>query len=320
MVAQILAAQDAAPDPQPTEPVKAPEPHESPPDPQPPAKNRAEPRSGPCIDYDQANQALFDQFCLRGGEIHLEARLAVHEHGAEARACDVAEAIEGKADVWQRRTWGRVVIGPKTTAKMLTSSASFWIGESLAGRGKIDDDRDDDRDERRRAREVNDRDRKAYIGRTHHKGQYDDDKAKRGRDRSAQIRTQKGQLKAALVHCWQHQGLTLRQIEAEKGIARSTASDAKRRDVRLLLSIAFALVRFGKLVFCTRQNPIDSSTENPLPSASEAPQRPESVHRLRCRAKNAAHKLQLWLNLCHDRPGHRYRSGQHFEDEALYSP
>ena len=82
-----------------------PHPHESPTQPQL-QKAAHKPQRPDGLDYLAVARAAFAEFSHKGGEVDLEARLEVAEHGDQASAAAVAERVYPKIEQWQRRTHG----------------------------------------------------------------------------------------------------------------------------------------------------------------------------------------------------------------------
>ena len=271
---------------------KPPQPHPSSSPRSTPKKNSAPSRSGPWIDYDQANRELFDQFCRRDGEIYLEARLAVHEYGHSARAFDVAELIEPKAALWQRNRWGRVVITEKTTSKMLTSSASYWIDYFRRGgppKAKAEHSKFD-----QKARTKG------------HQAQSD-----RSDQRAVQAQAFRlGGLTAAQIA--DALGVGVRRVRAlyKRSVDPRALSEAIKRGVKSVRTLSVPAENFIKNLDPYRQKRRQPHTGQPKTHAV----RPDSVPRIRCEAINAAQRL---LDATRKRWIPRHRIGWSFGDAAL---
>jgi len=280
-------AQSSAPSPAP----KPPEPQSSAPSPEAPRKKTAPEPSGPWIDYDHANKTLFDQFCRRGGEIYLEARLAVRELGKAARACDVVELIEPKAHLWQRNTWGRQVISEKKVLKMLTGAAEFWIDFFL-------------------------------FGGPPKRPQQHSKFSREAREKGQRTQALRSDRKAVLAQAFRIGGLTAAQIAEALGLGVRQVRNLYKRpvDPRALSKAIKKGVQSVRTLSVQAQNFVQNrgsyrqKRRQPHTGQLVAPaQRPESVPGLRLAAINEA---QFVLDVTADQ-FHRVRDGWRFGDAAL---
>ena len=100
--------------------------HESKPSAATPEKKPAH-RTDHEFDDKDVEQAMFNQFAKRNGEVDLTTRVEVHEHGTNASPAAVVEVLLAKIIAWQFRVYGRRVLGIPFTIWLITTWATKWI-------------------------------------------------------------------------------------------------------------------------------------------------------------------------------------------------
>ena len=77
-------------------------------------------------------KALSDYWNKPNGEIDLETRVELAEHGDQASAEAVADTLIGKVDAWQKRTWGVLYFDEEWLRAWLTSGTQWWLDRHRA--------------------------------------------------------------------------------------------------------------------------------------------------------------------------------------------